>query len=103
MCFTGRTWAAAAITCRSNAAPPISCSTLGRCDRKRVPLPAAMIRAAKEQGTTSAGDFPAGNGLERVIERIVSLSCLTEGVTPKIHVDSRLAVLLDPAQPTKPR
>jgi hypothetical protein len=37
---------AAAITCATSGLPPISWSTLGRCDLRRVPLPAAMITTA---------------------------------------------------------
>src|SRR6187551_3496943 len=46
MSLGGTTCAALAMTCRSRALPPISCSTLGRFDLSRVPLPAAMMRIA---------------------------------------------------------
>src|SRR5271157_82727 len=45
--FSGATTLlAATITWASNGFPPISCSTLGRCDFSRVPLPAAMMTTA---------------------------------------------------------
>src|SRR5438874_8901119 len=43
------TFAAAAMTCASSGRPPTSCSTLGRFDLRRVPLPAAMMAIAKSE------------------------------------------------------
>src|SRR5579872_5369017 len=42
----GTTCVAAATTCASSGLPPISCSTFGRRDFSRVPLPAARMAIA---------------------------------------------------------
>src|SRR6516165_7364874 len=42
----GTTRLAAATRCASSGWPAISCSTLGRCDLRRVPLPAARMAMA---------------------------------------------------------
>ena len=47
--------AAAATTCASSGFPAISCSTLGRRDFSRVPLPAARIAMANVPGFVFGG------------------------------------------------
>ena len=54
MCSGATTRLAAAITCASSGLPPIWCSTLGRFDFNRVPLPAAMITTASSRCLSSA-------------------------------------------------
>src|ERR1700721_2249993 len=55
--FSGEAiWAAAAMTWLSSGFPPISWSTLGRRDLRRVPLPAAMM-------TTASSDFSPNSSL----------------------------------------
>src|SRR5689334_6709174 len=89
------TFAAAAMTCASSGRPPTSCSTLGRLDFRRVPLPAAMMAIAKSEDGAKEdclrglilGGYLKSNGGQRFLRTVNDNAMKFLGETARVVTD----------------